>query len=178
MSTQASRDTCCGAIASLGTLEGGDVAALDRLAVKLICLDSRFAPWLEHVGRLLGYGFAGRCHPEPVSFDEALASLISSCGFEGAIDFRVHRSNEDEALLQINGCCVALGWQIPCVDRCVCGFDAALFEGFLRSATGEGALSVRETACLGLGDAACEFIIHRQQTPDIGNQERQQHDRH
>jgi predicted hydrocarbon binding protein len=178
MSTQASHDTCCGGKASLGTFEGGDVAALDHLAVKLICLDSRFAPWLEHVGRLLGCRLAVQCHPEPVSFDEALASLISSCGFEGTIEFRVLRSNEHEALLQINGCCVALGWQVPRVDRLVCSFDAGLIEGFLSAATGERALTARETTCLGFGDAACEFIIHRQQAPDTGNQERRQHDQH
>lgn len=158
--------SCCSTMPPLGAVEGKDVAALDHLAVKLICLDGRFAPSLEEIGRLLGYRIAEQRHPAPVSFDTALTSLISSCGFEGAVGFRFLRRNASEALVQVSGCCAALGWQIPRVDRAVCNFDAALFEGYVRQATREQGWSVREKACLGFGDAACEFIINRQSGPE------------
>jgi len=57
----------------LGALEAEDVAVLDRLAVKLICLDDRFAPPLTRIGRLCGHRLAGQCHPAPVSLRAARA---------------------------------------------------------------------------------------------------------
>jgi predicted hydrocarbon binding protein len=155
---------------ALGALDGKDVAALDHLAVRLICLDSRFAPSLEQIGRLLGYRIAEQRHPAPVSFDMALTSLISSCGFESTVRFHFLRRKVDEALIQISGCSAALGWQIPRLERPVCTFDAALLEGFLRGATREQAWSVQETACLGFGNAACEFTVTRQSGPETGFQ--------
>lgn len=163
--------SCCPTMPAPGALDGKDVAALDHLAVRLICLDGRFAPSLEEIGRLLGYRIAEQRHPAPVSFELALMSLLSSCGFESAVRFHFLRRNADEALIQISGCSAALGWQIPRVDRAVCNFDAGLFEGFLRHATRDQAWSVREKACLGFGDAACEFVIDRQSRPKADLQE-------
>jgi predicted hydrocarbon binding protein len=59
------------------------------------------------------------------------------------------------------------------MGRTVCGFDAGLFEGFLRGVTGDQALSVEEAACLGMGHAYCEFAIHRQQA--LGEREGESH---
>ena len=112
---------------SLGGIEASDFAALDELAVKLICVDRRFAKPLLEVGRLFAYRIA------------------------------------DEVLLQIVGCVTALGWQVLHVGRTVCCFDAGLFEGVLCGVTGEDAWCVKETACLGLGNASCEFAIRREQ---------------
>lgn len=178
MNAQPRRGFCCGAMAPLGAFEGKDLAALDKLAVKLICLDDQFASWLEQIGRLLGYRIAEQRHPTPVSFDAALASLLSSCGLEGPIEPCFLRRDASEAVLQITGCTAALGWQIPRVGRAACRFDAALFEGFLHKATGERIWSVREAACLGFGDAACEFTFHRQHTHEAGSQEEEHDDQH
>lgn len=178
MNAQPRRRFCCGAMPPLGVFEGKDLAVLDRLAVKLICLDDQFASWLEQIGRLLGYRIAEQWHPTPVSLDAALASLLSSCGLEGPIEPCFLRRDASETVLQITGCTAALGWQIPRAGRAVCRFDAALFEGFLHKATGERAWRVREAACLGFGDAACEFTIHRQDTAEAGSQEIEHHDQH
>lgn len=158
--------SCCGDLPPLGALEGKDIAALDHLAVKLICLDGRFAGPLEEMGRLLGYRLAEQRHPSPVSFDAALASVASSCASDGAVGFRFLRRNASGALVEVSGCCAALGWQIPRVDRAVCNFDAALFEGYLRQATREQDWTVREKACLGFGAPACEFLISRESEPE------------
>ena len=172
MNIQAIGTSCCGAMLPLGAFEGKDLAALDHLAVKLICHDERFAAHFEQIGRWLGHHIAGQRYPATVSFDVALGSLLSSFGLDGPpIESCVIRRSETEAVLQIRGCTALLGWNIPRVGRAVCSFDAALFEGLLRSATGEPAWTVREAACLGFGDAACEFIVQLPQRPNAGSRE-------
>ncbi len=95
-----------------------------------------------------------------MSLETALSVLISACGLDSVIESRFLQRNADGARLQITGCSEALGWPVANMGRTVCGFDAGLFEGFLCQATGE-AWSVEEMACLGLGNPACEFVIHR-----------------
>ena len=148
---------------SLGGVEASDFATLDELAVKLICVDGRFSKPLREMGRLLGYRIASERKGIPLGLDDALAALIPGCGLEGVVERRLHPSNADEVLLEIDGCVAALGWQVPYVDRTVCCFDAGLFESFLCGATGEDGWCVAETACLGLGKASCEFAIRRGQ---------------
>lgn len=172
MNTQSSGTSCCGAMPPLGAFEGKDLAALDHSAVRLICLDERFVAHFEQIGRWLGHHIAGQRYPATISIDEALRSLLPSFGLDGPpIESCVIRTSENDAVLQIRGCTAALGWNIPRVGRAVCGFDAALFEGFLRKATGEPAWTVREAECLGLGDAACEFIIRLPQRPNTGSRQ-------
>lgn len=155
----------CTSVSWLGGIEARDFAALDRLAVKLIGLDSDFAAPLREMGRVIGARIAVEENEKPVCLDAALSALILACGLEGVIESRILHRNAEGALLQISGCSAVLGWPIPNVERTVCGFDAGLFEGFLRGVTDEKALSVEETACLGLGHAYCEFKIHRQPAP-------------
>ena len=153
-----------GDAALLGGVAVPDFAALDELAVKLICLDGGFAAPLRQMGRVLGERIGSQQGESPLGFEEALSGMISACGMAGVIESRFLHRNADGARLQITGCCEALGWQVPQVERTVCGFDAGLFEGFLRGITGSEAWKVEETACLGLGHPSCEFVIHREQS--------------
>ena len=152
--------SCCNTVAVLGGVAGSDFAALDALAVKLICLDSAFTAPLWQMGRLLGERIASDREAPLVSLDAALSALIPACGLDGVVSSHFSARSAEGARLQIAGCAEALSWPVPQVGRTVCSFDAGLFEGFLCAATGE-TWSVEETACLGLGNPACEFIIHR-----------------
>jgi len=148
----------CSRAPSLGGLPAQDFAALDQVAVKLICEDGRFSAPARQMGRLLGERIAIERGTKSLSQDEAFAILVSACGLEGVIEARFLKRNAEGALLQIVGCPMVLGWQIPRVNRAVCGFDAGLFEGFLSTVTGKS-VGVEETACLGLDDTSCEFTI-------------------
>ena len=164
MSCSASPDT---KPAWLGGVAVADVAALDQLAVKLICLDRGFAAPLRQVGYVLGERI-GRGQAEGrLAFDTALSTMISACGLACSVESRLLHRNADGARLQITGCSEALGWAVPQVERAVCGFDTGLFEGFLRGATGE-TWKVEETACLGLGHPSCEFVILREGGGEAG----------
>src|SRR5215471_11916267 len=123
--------SCCTTASALGGVEGADFAALDALAVKLICLDDRFSAPLRQMGRILGERVAAQREGRPVSLETALSVLISSCGLEGVIEARFSERNAEGGRLHIAGCAEALGWPIPHVGRTVCSFDAGLFEGFL-----------------------------------------------
>jgi predicted hydrocarbon binding protein len=150
---------CCGSEAqSFGGLVARDFATLDQAAVKLICADGRFSEPAKQMGRLLGERIAIERGGKLLCLDEALSTLVSACGCECALHSHFLQKSPDGALLQITGCATVLGWEIPSVNRTVCGFDAGLFEGFLSSATGKS-VGVEETACLGLGDSSCEFEI-------------------
>lgn len=144
--------------ASLGGIEATDFAALDGLAVKLVCIDSSFAAPVRQMGRVLGRRIASERDQEAVSLEAALSTLVSACGLEGVIESRFIERNAEGARLQIAGCDAA-GCAIPQVGRAVCGFDAGLFEGFLSGATGK-AWDVEETTCISLGNSVCEFLIH------------------
>ena len=148
----------CSPQTSLGGLTAADFAALDVLAVKLHCLDSRFAAPLRQIAAVFGERMAtemGGC--SPLRSEEALAKMLSACGLPSSLESRFLPREANEARLQITGCDEAC-CPIPRVDRTVCGFTAGVFEGFLRAATGQP-WTVEETACLGLGDASCEFRI-------------------
>lgn len=150
---------CCASV-PLGVM-ADDFAALDELAVKLICLDRSFAAPLRQMGRIIGERIAGK-KGERMGLDAALSALIPACGLESVIESRFLHRNADGARLELTGCAEALGWQVPNVERTVCGFDAGLFEGFLHGATGDESLKVEETACLGFGHPSCEFLINRE----------------
>lgn len=168
MSCSASRDSKA---AWLGGVAVPDFAALDKLAVKLICLDSGFAAPLRQMGRVLGERIAREQADGRLTFNTALSAMMSGCGLACVIESRLLHRSADGARLQITGCSEALGWPVPQVERTVCGFDAGLFEGFLSGATGEG-WKVEETACLGRGHSSCEFVIRREPG---GEAERGQH---
>ncbi len=153
--------SCCNSKVSVGGLEANDFGALDKLAIKLACLDSRFDSSLREIGRVIGYRIAHE-YERPRSFADALSALISACGLEGVIEATFLYVTDESARLKISGCAMVLGWQIPNIGRAVCGYDAGLFEGFLRGATSEDALEVREVSCLGLGAPSCEFLILRE----------------
>ena len=158
--TNHERETvCCGsAPQSFGGIAAQDFAALDQAAVKLICAYGRFSVPAQQMGRLLGERIAMERGGRHLCLDEALSTLVSACGCECALHSHFLQKSPDGALLQITGCTTVLGWEIPSVNRAVCGFDAGLFEGFLSSATGKS-VGVEETACLGMGDSSCEFKI-------------------
>ena len=159
MSSHGREAVCCGSAAqSLGGIAAQDFAALDQAAVKLICADGRFSVPAQQMGRLLGERIAMERGGKSLRLDEALSTLVSACGCECVLHSHFLQRTPDGALLQITGCTTVLGWEIPAVNRAVCGFDAGLFEGFLSSATGKS-VGVEETACLGLGDFSCEFKI-------------------
>lgn len=166
MTNHESEAVCCESTApSLSGLAAWDFAALDQAAVKLICADGRFSVSVRQMGRLLGEHIAIERGGKSLCLDEALSTLVSACGCECALHSHFLQKNPDGALLQITGCTTVLGWEIPFVNRAVCGFDAGLFEGFLCSAT-DKSVGVEETACLGLGDSSCEFktTLHPAQT--------------
>ena len=156
--------SCYRGVTSLGGLPSEDFSVLDKLAVKLICLDSAFAAPLREIGGRIGQRIATEQADKQLSLDAALRALIPACGLQGVIQSQCVRPDADSASLQISGCAAVLGWEIPNLSRAVCSFDAGVFEGFLRGATGERALTVEETACLGRGSACCEFAIRRQPT--------------
>ncbi len=153
--------SCCNGAASLGGLSASDFSSLDALAVKLISLDGAFAEPLRAIGRVMGERIAGETDEKPIAFETALSALVEACGLDGAIESRFLRRGADEAVLEIAGCSEALGYPVENVGRAVCGFDAGLFEGFLRTVTDEADLSVDEIACLGLGHPACDFVIRK-----------------
>lgn len=159
MSSHGREAVCCGsAEQSLGGIAAQDFAALDKAAVKLICADGRFSVPAQQMGRLLGERIAMERGGRHLCLDEALSTLVSACGCDCVLHSHFLQRTPDGALLQITGCTTVLGWEIPSVNRTVCGFDAGLFEGFLSSATGKS-VGVEETACLGMGDSSCEFEI-------------------
>lgn len=156
---------------ALGGLQATDFASLDALAIRLICLDSRFAAPLRQMGRVYGERIAAdRAEPQ-VSSEKALSLMITACGLAGVVDSRFLVRNADEVWLEITGCAEALGWQVLLVERPVCGFNAGLFEGFLCGITGH-AWNVEEIACLGLGNPSCEFSICRKRAPGASDSER------
>ena len=87
--------SCCGNVAWLGGFAAPDFAALDELAVKLICLDSGFAAPLRQMGRVLGERIAREQGESALTLDAALSALISACGLEGVIESRFLRRNAD-----------------------------------------------------------------------------------
>lgn len=155
--------SCCNSAVSVGGLDANEFGTLDKLAVKLTCLDSRFDAPLREIGRVVGYRIAQE-QETPLSFAIALSSLIPACGLQGVVESTFLQADDDSARLQVTGCAEVLGWQIPNIGRAVCSFDAGLFEGFLCGAIGEEAWSVQEVSCLGLGNPACEFLIQRKTT--------------
>ena len=152
--------SCCRSVPSLGGIKAEDFSALDRVAVELICLDPDFAAPLRKIGERIGQRIATEHQEKSLLIEAALCALIPACGLQGVIESHFERTNAEEGILQITGCSAALGWQIPNLGRPVCTFDEGLFEGFLRGSTGEQNVTVDETACLGRGDASCEFRIH------------------
>lgn len=166
--------SCCRSVASLGGVASEDFSTLDKLAVTLICLDSGFAGPLREIGERIGQRIATEQAEKRLSLAEALCAMIPACGLHGVIESRLERSSAEQALLQITGCAAVLGWEIPNLGRTVCTFDAGVFEGFLRGVTGEEGLTVEETACLGRGNACCEFAIHRRPTV-VGEREGVEH---
>lgn len=162
MSTQQQPSpSCCRSAHSLAGLLAEEFSALDKLAVKLICLDPDFAAPLRQIGERLGQRIAVE-QQSSFSIEDALSALIPACGLQGVIESRFERTSAEEGVLKITGCSAVLGWQIPNLDRPVCTFDAGLFEGFLRRVTGEEDVMVEEIACLGRGEACCEFRIRHQ----------------
>jgi len=145
--------------AKAGGLSAAEFASLDELAVKLTSIDVAFAALLEGIGRALGSRIAAEHGGQPLTFDDALAELFLACGLRDVIQWRFLDRRPDGARLQISGCADALDWEIAPTGRAVCGFDAGLMEGFLRVITGIASLTVKEVACLGLGNPACEFVI-------------------
>ena len=111
-------------------LTAQDFAALDQIAVKLICKNAKFSEPVWQIGRLLGERIAIEHGTKSVSQDEALSAFVSACGCECALRSRLLQGNPDGALLQSTGCTKVLGWEIPSVNRAVCGFDAGLLDGF------------------------------------------------
>ncbi len=142
---------CTSVAQSSGGLASRDLAALDQIAVRLICADGRFSVPAKQMGRLLGERIAIERGGKSLCLNEALSTLVSACGCECALHSHFLQKNPEGALLKITGCNTVLGWEIPSVGRAVSGFDAGLFEGLLSSATCE-TVRVEETACLGLGD--------------------------
>jgi predicted hydrocarbon binding protein len=152
--------SCCRSEASLGGIASKDFSMLDKLAVTLICLDSGFGSPLRKIGERIGQRIATERAKKRLSLADALCAMIPACGLHGVIESRLERSSAEETVLQITGCAAVLGGQIPNLGRTVCTFDAGVFEGFLRGVTGDEALTVEEMACLGRGNACCEFAIH------------------
>ena len=149
--------SCCNAQTALGGLTSADFSVLDVLAVKLSCLDGRFAAPLRQIAVVCGERIANEKGCRQLTSDEALSQMLSACGFPTALESRFLRREANEARLQVTGCgeeCCP----IPRVERNVCGFNVGVFEGFLRAATGQP-WTVEEAACLGFGDASCEFLI-------------------
>ena len=149
--------SCCNAQTALGGLTSADFSALDVLAAKLHCLDSRFAAPLRQIAAVFGERMAREKGGRQLTSEEALSQMLSACGFPTSLESRFLRRDANEALLRITGC-GEVCCPIPRVERTVCGFNAGVFEGFLRAAT-DRPWTVEETACLGLGDASCEFLI-------------------
>lgn len=166
---------CCEAVASLGGVSTKEFSALDKLAVKLICLDSGFAAPLREMGERIGQRIATEQAETRLTLDAALFALLRACGLQGMIESRNERTSSEEALLQITGCAAFLGREIPNLGRTVCSFDAGVFEGFLRGVTGEATLTVEETACLGRGNVACEFAIRSRRAAVAGEQKGSPH---
>ena len=165
---------CCGTSAaepSIGGISRVDFFALDVLVLKLLCLDSRFADPVRQLGLGLGDRIAGQQHSSPQSVDEALVSMTAACMTGG--HSRVLPREGDDVRVQITGCSEAC-CPIPIVGRPVCSFNAGVFEGFLRQATGQR-WAVAETACLGVGHAAGEFTI-RLENASLERQQRARRD--
>lgn len=161
MNRQVSQSTsCCNSDVSVGGLDANDFGTLDKLAVKLTCLDGRFSAPLYELGRVVGSRIAEQ-QEAPLSFAAALSSLIPACGLDGVVESSFLQTDDDSARLQITGCAEVLGWQIPNLGRAVCSFDAGLFEGYLCGVTREKTWGVQEISCLGLGNPSCEFLIQR-----------------
>lgn len=157
--------SCCRSVQSLGGVLAEDFSVLDKLAVKLICLDPDLEAPLRQIGERIGGRIAAQLQDGPLPIEVALLALIQACGLEGVIESRFQKRSPEEDILQITGCSTVLGWQVPNLGRSVCTFDAGLFEGFLRAATGRGDVTVDELACLGRGEACCEFRIYHQPIP-------------
>lgn len=149
--------SCRNAQTAHGGLALADFSALDVLAVKLHCVDSRFAGPLRQIATVLGERMANDKGRRQLTSEEALSQMLSACGFPTSLESRFFRREANDACLQITGC-AEVCCPIPRVGRSVCGFNAGVFEGFLRAATGRP-WTVEETACLGRGDASCEFSI-------------------
>lgn len=154
--------SCCRSVHSLGGLLAEDFSVLDKLAVRLICLDPDVAGPLRQIGERIGHRIAAEHETSHLCVEDALRALIPACGLQGVIESRFERTSADEDVLQITGCSAVLGWQIPNLGRPVCTFDAGLFEGFLRGITGSDDVTVEELACLGRGDAHCEFRVRHE----------------
>lgn len=166
--------SCCSAAASLGGLNASDFSALDVLALKLACLDGGFAAPLRRIGSVFGERMASGQGARPLSSEAALARMLSACGLPSVLQSRFLLLEERKAQLEITGCAEAC-CKIPLVGRAVCGFNAGVFEGFLRGVTGEP-WAVYESACLGLGHASCEFLMQVERAS--GAAEEAQHGRH
>lgn len=162
MSSQDQAPSCCRSVHSLGGVLAEDFSVLDKLAVRLVCLDPDLAAPLRQIGERLGQRIAVEHKERPLFIEDALCALIPDCGLQGVVESRFERRTAEEGVLQITGCSAVLGWQIPNLGRPVCTFDAGLFEGFLRGATGREDVAVEELACLGRGDAQCEFRVRHE----------------
>jgi len=142
-----------------GQLSAAEFASLDELAVKLTSIDVALAAPLEAVGRALGSRIAAEHGGQSLTFDDARPELFFACGLQDVTQWRFLDRRPDGVRLRTSSCADVLDWEIPPTGRAVCGFDAGLMEGFLRGITGIASWTVKEVACLGLGNTACEFVI-------------------
>lgn len=69
--------SCDSNVAWLGGIAAPDFAALDELAVKLICLDSGFAAPLQQISRTLGGRITSEQSESPLPFEAALSGRSS-----------------------------------------------------------------------------------------------------
>lgn len=159
----------CGSPATtLSGFEGAEFSALDVLALKLICLDTGFAAPVRQIGSVFGQRIALEQSTRPLSADEALSRMLSACGLPSVLESRFLKREAHEVRLQITGCADAC-CPVPNIGRAVCGFNAGVFEGFLRGVTSEP-WAVEETKCLGLGHASCEFVIRVEHVSDTSKE--------
>lgn len=132
-----------------------------RVAIGLVFLDAELDVPVRRIGATVGRRLAAFMK-KPLSLAEALKCLEDACMEGNFVKCGTRITMPDgQIAVRFEDCEQALGYCVEEVGRSVCGFDAGFIEAFVQSLTQDSSVSVTETACLGLGDAHCEFAIER-----------------
>ena len=137
-----------------------DISEVARMAIALVARGEVFCGPVREIGRFLGRDLA-IVHPaDAPGLKAAISGFSEACRKVGFVRCDTVGSSEVGGChLRFDGCEEALGYRVAVVGRAVCSFDEGLMESYLNHQLRRSDIRVREVACLGKGDDACQFLI-------------------
>ena len=139
-----------------------NIPEVARVAISLVMRDAKFRTPVREIGVLLGQELAAAYPGEGDGLTGAIASFTEACrqiGFVRCTSAGIPGLSDQG--LRFEGCEDVLGYHVVNAGRTLCSFDEGLIEAYLNQLPGLSGIFVRETECLGKGDASCLFVLDR-----------------